>query len=60
MYKILKPFRDKRTGETYHIGAEHDFSKKRAKEIIENLGDGFITLTQETADGSEKNDVTNW
>jgi hypothetical protein len=34
MYKILKNFKDKYTGERYVAGSEKDFSDKRAKEIL--------------------------
>ena len=34
MYKILKNFKDKYTGERYLAGKEEDFSDKRAKEIL--------------------------
>lgn len=34
MYKILKNFKDKHTGERYVAGSEKDFSDKRAKEIL--------------------------
>jgi 5,10-methenyltetrahydromethanopterin hydrogenase len=31
---ILKPFRDKVTGEDYTVGATVDFTEERAKEIL--------------------------
>lgn len=31
---ILKPFRDKVTGEDYKVGTEVDFTEARAKEIL--------------------------
>ena len=35
MYRIIKKFRDKYTGEIYVVGDEKNFTKKRAKEILE-------------------------
>lgn len=32
--KVLKPFRDKVTGETYNVGDEVEVTEARAKEII--------------------------
>ena len=34
MYKVLKNFKDKYTGERYEAGSEQVFSEKRAKEIL--------------------------
>jgi len=36
-YKVLKPFRDKYTKETYEKGQEIDMTVKRADEAIKNL-----------------------
>ena len=35
-YKVLKPFRDKYTKETYEKGQEIDITVKRADEAIKN------------------------
>ncbi|MFI3604965.1 hypothetical protein [Vagococcus fluvialis] len=41
-YKVLKEFKDIHTKDTYKQGSEIELTKKRANEVVENLGGFFL------------------
>lgn len=41
-YEVKKLFVDQRTKVVYHEGTTIELTTKRAKEVVENLGDTFI------------------
>ncbi len=41
-FKVLKDFKDKHTKDIYVAGCEIELTEKRVKEVITNLGDGFL------------------
>ena len=41
-FKVTQDFRDKVTKEIYKTGTEIELTEKRAKEVVANLGDGFL------------------
>lgn len=52
IYKVLKEFKDKETGEIYSPGSKVKFTVKRANEVEENLkdfGGNFIERVEDKA-----------
>ena len=55
LLKVLKPFIDKHTKETYEVGQEIEVTEKRGFEIIYNpqLGPSFVEPVLENEDDAE-------
>lgn len=43
-YKILKRFHGIEEEQTFEVGSEIELTSKRAKEITDKLGDGFLKV----------------
>ena len=46
MFKVLKEFKDIHTKEIYDMGQEIELTEKRAKEVVANLGSGFLVALE--------------
>lgn len=50
-FRVLKAFRDIHTGEVYSPNQFITITIKRSKEVVANLGDGFIERVTEEEGG---------
>lgn len=46
MFKVLKEFKDIHTKEIYNMDQEIELTEKRAKEVVANLGSGFLVALE--------------
>lgn len=45
-FKVLKEFKDIHTKEIYNMDQEIELTEKRAKEVVANLGSGFLVALE--------------